>query len=131
MVSKLSQSYLLLNLLVERLCKGKFQDVLEFSQWMKQYYSINVGSTSKAGYDPVARRGHASDHPGTAGGSRKSQSSTPSQSSRSPRRPVKSMSPSAKPAAGSDAVRVCNFHKKDISTLLSYAFLYFRVCSSS
>ncbi|KAA6385632.1 MAG: putative Microtubule-associated protein RP/EB family member 1 [Streblomastix strix] len=41
---------------VQKLQKGKFQDVLELCQWIKGYYSQNVGTGARAGYDPVARR---------------------------------------------------------------------------
>jgi microtubule-associated protein, RP/EB family len=41
------------NIEVEKLIKGKYQDNLEFLQWMKRYYEEKQGTTD---YDPVARR---------------------------------------------------------------------------
>ncbi|KAK2958670.1 putative Microtubule-associated protein RP/EB family member 1 [Blattamonas nauphoetae] len=41
---------------VARLCKGKFQDTLEFAQWLKRFYDLHIGSGGRAGYDPAARR---------------------------------------------------------------------------
>jgi len=44
---------------IEKLAKAKYQDNLEMAQWMKRYYDINGGSNKD--YDPVARRGGASE----------------------------------------------------------------------
>ena len=41
------------NIEVERLCQEKFNDNLEFLQWMKKYYDNNYFSTS---YDAIKRR---------------------------------------------------------------------------
>eukprot|EP00770_Monocercomonoides_exilis_P009614 MONOS_9566.1-p1 / transcript=MONOS_9566.1 / gene=MONOS_9566 / organism=Monocercomonoides_exilis_PA203 / gene_product=Microtubule-associated protein RP/EB family member 1 / transcript_product=Microtubule-associated protein RP/EB family member 1 / location=Mono_scaffold00399:53938-55113(+) / protein_length=262 / sequence_SO=supercontig / SO=protein_coding / is_pseudo=false len=41
---------------VQRLSKGKFQDVLEFCQWLKRFYDIQLAGGVRTGYDPVARR---------------------------------------------------------------------------
>jgi RP/EB family microtubule-associated protein len=38
---------------VEKLIKGKYQDNLEFLQWMKRYYEEKSATTD---YDPIARR---------------------------------------------------------------------------
>jgi len=37
--------------------KAKYQDNLEFAQWMKRYYEIRYGSGENKGYDPIMRRG--------------------------------------------------------------------------
>lgn len=92
---------------VERLSKGRFQDVLEFCQWLMRYFNNNVGTTSRPGYDPVARRGGhggggaASDHPSTAESSHKGASSYSALGQRSPRRGVKSAGMQAKAASAS------------------------------
>lgn len=39
---------------VEKLVKGKYQDNLEFMQWLKRFFDMHANST--AAYDPVARR---------------------------------------------------------------------------
>jgi len=39
---------------VERLIKGKYQDNLEFMQWLKRYYDMNANPSVV--YDPMARR---------------------------------------------------------------------------
>eukprot|EP00826_Nyctotherus_ovalis_P015830 TRINITY_DN14533_c0_g1_i6.p2 TRINITY_DN14533_c0_g1~~TRINITY_DN14533_c0_g1_i6.p2 ORF type:complete len:248 (+),score=93.88 TRINITY_DN14533_c0_g1_i6:1105-1848(+) len=39
---------------VEKLIKGKYQDNLEFMQWLKRYYDIRSNGT--ASYNPVTRR---------------------------------------------------------------------------
>ncbi|KAF4735770.1 Integrator complex subunit 11 [Perkinsus olseni] len=41
---------------VDKLCKGKFQDNLEFLQWMKAFYDSAVPTDVALNYDPVARR---------------------------------------------------------------------------
>jgi hypothetical protein len=38
---------------VEKLCRAKYQDNLEFMQWLKSFFDKNY---SGAPYDPVARR---------------------------------------------------------------------------
>ena len=43
--------------MIERLAKAKYQDNLEFAQWMKRYYDVNGGANKD--YDPVAHRGNA------------------------------------------------------------------------
>mmetsp|Transcript_31285 Transcript_31285/g.28454 ORF Transcript_31285/g.28454 Transcript_31285/m.28454 type:complete len:178 (+) Transcript_31285:364-897(+) len=40
---------------IERLSKAKYQDNLEFAQWMKRYYDLKGGCA--ADYDPTGRRG--------------------------------------------------------------------------
>jgi len=40
---------------VEALMRGKYQDNLEFMQWLKRFYEVNQHA-AKEGYDPVARR---------------------------------------------------------------------------
>jgi len=54
----LQQSFLKCNLNkhieVERLVKAKYQDNLEFAQWMKRYWDLNGGAGKD--YDPMARR---------------------------------------------------------------------------
>ena len=39
---------------VEKLIKGKYQDNLEFMQWLKRYYDMKVGSTE--GHDVISKR---------------------------------------------------------------------------
>jgi len=39
---------------VEKLIKGKYQDNLEFMQWLKRYYDMRTNGTST--YDPLTRR---------------------------------------------------------------------------
>jgi len=36
--------------------KAKYQDNLEFGQWMKRYFEIKLGKDPKTDYDPVSRR---------------------------------------------------------------------------
>ena len=43
---------------MEKLVKAKYQDNLEFAQWMKRYFDLNGGSKE---YDAVARRGGDAD----------------------------------------------------------------------
>jgi len=54
----LQQSFLKCNLNkhieVEKLAKAKYQDNLEFAQWMKRYYDLNGGASKD--YDPITRR---------------------------------------------------------------------------
>lgn len=40
---------------VQKLIRGKYQDNLEFMQWMKRWYELNHGEAG-GDYDPVARR---------------------------------------------------------------------------
>eukprot|EP00298_Acanthocystis_sp_HF-20_P008029 c17427_g1_i1.p1 GENE.c17427_g1_i1~~c17427_g1_i1.p1 ORF type:complete len:227 (-),score=76.79 c17427_g1_i1:40-720(-) len=40
---------------VQKLVKGKYQDNLEFLQWIKAYFDIKKGTLDE-GYDPIARR---------------------------------------------------------------------------
>jgi len=40
---------------IEKLSKGKYQDNLEFAQWMKRFYDLNNGGKE---YDAVGRRGN-------------------------------------------------------------------------
>mmetsp|Transcript_23139 Transcript_23139/g.35217 ORF Transcript_23139/g.35217 Transcript_23139/m.35217 type:complete len:84 (+) Transcript_23139:239-490(+) len=40
---------------VEKLCKAKYQDNLEFAQWMKRFFEMKIGDKIN-NYDPVARR---------------------------------------------------------------------------
>ncbi|KAL4500671.1 hypothetical protein ABPG72_003095 [Tetrahymena utriculariae] len=42
---------------IEKLSKAKYQDNLEFAQWMKRYFDINNGQNNVKDYDPVAKRG--------------------------------------------------------------------------
>ena len=42
---------------VQKLIKGKYQDNLEFMQWMKKFYDLN--GNKPATYDPIARRKNA------------------------------------------------------------------------
>lgn len=42
---------------VERLSKAKYQDNLEFAQWMKRFFDINSGRVLNE-YDPVEARGY-------------------------------------------------------------------------
>jgi RP/EB family microtubule-associated protein len=55
----LQQSFLKCNLNkhieVEKLVKAKYQDNLEFAQWMKRYYDLNGGGSKE--YDAIMRRG--------------------------------------------------------------------------
>lgn len=44
---------------VEKLIRGKYQDNLEFLQWLKGYYSTTGPEGGVPGYDPVAARGRA------------------------------------------------------------------------
>lgn len=46
---------------VEKLIRGKYQDNLEFLQWLKGYYSTTGPEGGVPGYDPVAARGRAGD----------------------------------------------------------------------
>ncbi|KAF4668755.1 Integrator complex subunit 11 [Perkinsus chesapeaki] len=41
---------------VDKLCKGKFQDNLEFLQWMKAFHDGAVATDVALSYDPVGRR---------------------------------------------------------------------------
>jgi RP/EB family microtubule-associated protein len=43
---------------VERLSKAKYQDNLEFIQWLKRYYEVNGGEKSEE-YNAEERRGNA------------------------------------------------------------------------
>lgn len=43
---------------VERLSKAKYQDNLEFIQWLKRYYEVNCNDKS-ASYNAEERRGNA------------------------------------------------------------------------
>ena len=40
---------------MEKLSKAKYQDNLEFIQWLKRYYDVNCGNSSA--YNPEDRRG--------------------------------------------------------------------------
>lgn len=42
---------------VEKLAKAKYQDNLEFIQWLKRYYDLNCGDRGKD-YDPREKRGN-------------------------------------------------------------------------
>jgi RP/EB family microtubule-associated protein len=42
---------------VEKLSKAKYQDNLEFVQWLKRYYDLNGGDRG-SNYDADDRRGH-------------------------------------------------------------------------
>ncbi len=44
---------------VEKLCKGKYQDNLEFMQWLKRYYDMNADKSVL--YDAAARRKEADE----------------------------------------------------------------------
>lgn len=44
---------------VEKLIRGKYQDNLEFLQWLKGYYSTTGPEGGVPGYDPVGARGRA------------------------------------------------------------------------
>jgi len=44
---------------VEKLIRGKYQDNLEFLQWLKGYYSTHGPDGPPPGYDPVAARARA------------------------------------------------------------------------
>jgi len=44
---------------VAKLVKAKYQDNLEFGQWMKRYYELKLGKEIRKDYDPVARRNNA------------------------------------------------------------------------
>lgn len=48
---------------VERLIKLKFQDNLEFTQWMKRYWDMSGGSHIMSQYDAVAKRSGSSVSP--------------------------------------------------------------------
>lgn len=48
-----------INCQIEKLSKAKYQDNLEFAQWMKRYFDLNNGSAAAKDYDPVAKRGNA------------------------------------------------------------------------
>ncbi|CAK4649339.1 unnamed protein product [Aphanomyces euteiches] len=39
---------------VDKLIRGKYQDNLEFMQWFKRFYELNIGGASD--YDPIAQR---------------------------------------------------------------------------
>jgi len=43
---------------VAKLVKAKYQDNLEFGQWMKRFYALKLGQEIRKDYDPVARRNH-------------------------------------------------------------------------
>lgn len=49
---------------VEKLSKGKYQDNLEFMQWLKRYYDLNANKGIS--YDPIARRKNANLPPSGA-----------------------------------------------------------------
>ena len=57
---------------MEKLANGKYQDNLEFCQWLKAYFEEHRSRKVQAGYDPVARRGGATlgSAAGTAAGKR-------------------------------------------------------------
>lgn len=50
---------------VEKLCRAKYQDNLEFMQWMKRFYELNAAEDPD--YDPVARRARGKGAPGSCG----------------------------------------------------------------
>ena len=41
---------------MEKLIRGKYQDNLEFMQWLKAFFDANNGPEKAQEYDPVARR---------------------------------------------------------------------------
>ncbi len=43
---------------IEKLSKGKYQDNLEFIQWLKRYFDLN-SKTDSSSYDAVAARKQA------------------------------------------------------------------------
>ncbi|KRX01887.1 Calponin homology domain [Pseudocohnilembus persalinus] len=45
---------------IERLAKAKYQDNLEFAQWIKRFFDLNGGA--KEDYDPIKRRGGNSEN---------------------------------------------------------------------
>ena len=73
---------------MEKLANGKYQDNLEFCQWLKAYFEEHRSRKVQAGYDPVARRGGATV--GGAAGGKRSGPPVVKQAVESTRNPVQS-----------------------------------------
>lgn len=48
---------------VEKLVRGKYQDNLEWMQWLKSFYESNMGEDEAKDYDPVSRRSRSKGAP--------------------------------------------------------------------
>lgn len=80
---------------VDKLIRGKYQDNLEFMQWMKRWFELNHGG---AEYDSVARRSKAKGAPGQLSSKGSSENSSAAANRRPRQKPRAAAAASAAPA---------------------------------